>query len=414
MKRALIASTVVLAAVLAFLVFQRLTARPPPPPAAAAATEAAAPVAHAEPTHAEAGKPTEPAAGHPPAEPKPAEHPPAEPRPAEPPAAHAAAAEPPPAAPAPPAAAAPPKATPPEPRPPEPKQAAAAPRRRAAPAMPEDAAAAIFADRPAATADGGRGKVPRIPVLRRTPPGVAPAPHAASAPARPAGAPREPRRAGTPALAGPPAAPTAPAFPAAAPPPRLTGAVSGLLRDGNGGSLNGVPVVALSATGGDAFETVTDDEGFYLLSGMKAGRYLLFGALGTRRAPGLAARAVEVQEGKVARVDLREPPAGATVRVRPVGADGAPLAGQALLVAGLRGGAAAFPALLAADAIHAPEPGSRDLFRRVPPGVYSLVLLQGADAPPRVATLSVAVRGPAEQSLEVRFPADVAAGPAGR
>jgi hypothetical protein len=100
------------------------------------------------------------------------------------------------------------------------------------------------------------------------------------------------------------------------------------------------------------------------------------------------------------------------VRVRPLGPDGRPLPGQALLLAIAPPSPATFMAMLRSDAVFLPEPGDQRLLRRVPAGVYTLVLLQ-ADATLRVARQPVAVRGDGEQLLEVRFPADAAGAPGG-
>jgi hypothetical protein len=174
----------------------------------------------------------------------------------------------------------------------------------------------------------------------------------------------------------------------------------------------GTSILALSAGGDDAFETVTDDDGFYLLAGMKAGRYLLFTGLLAKQAPSLPARSVEVPDGRVLRVDLREPSGGATVRVHALRADGKAAPGQVLLVAGPVASPATLGALLASDAIFLPDAGPENVLRRVPAGVYTLVVLQGAGSPPRVGKQPVAVRGSGEQRLELRLPADVAALPA--
>ena len=53
------------------------------------------------------------------------------------------------------------------------------------------------------------------------------------------------------------------------------------------------------------------------------------------------------------------------------------------------------------------ETSQRSMLTRVPAGVYTLVLLQEAGAPPRVARQRVLVRGEGEQQIELRLPADV-------
>lgn len=423
MKRALIASTVVLTAVLAFLLYQRFTATPlAPPPAAHPAPQAAAPAtppapaapapaagtvapAHAEAQGAEAAAPGEPAKG-PAASPTEAGATPAAAAPGTPAArATATLAEPP----SPPAAGRPAVA---------PLEARPAAPRRAGPTAPDEAAAAaIFSDRPPIDPASARSRTPRIPVLRKPGAGVAPPSYVTAAAAARTTAPRAAATAhpasahaasGTRPAAGAPLGP-APAAPAtaAAPAPRLPGAVSGTLRDAGGATVAGVSVLAVSAAGDDAFETVTDDDGFYLLAAMPPGRYLLFTGLGQPGAPALPARAVEVRNGRVARVELRPPSGGATVRVRPLEGDGRPAPGQALLVAGPVPSPAPLQALLGSDAIFLPEAGG-GVLRHVPAGVYTLVLLQGAGRGARIARQPVVVRGSGDQSLEVRLADDAA------
>jgi hypothetical protein len=199
-----------------------------------------------------------------------------------------------------------------------------------------------------------------------------------------------------------------------APPPlagasRLSGAIAGTLASDSGAPFVNATVVAIAADGKDAGETTSDDEGFFLLPGLDAGRYMLFPGLGSPVGSWLPARAVSVASGAVTRVKLRQFTSGATIRVRPVGADGQPLAAQAVLVSGAATSPATVESLLSADAILLPEQGERTVLRRVPAGVYSVVILQGADVPPQVAKQQVTVREEAEQAVDVRLPAGIAA-----
>jgi hypothetical protein len=182
----------------------------------------------------------------------------------------------------------------------------------------------------------------------------------------------------------------------------LPGAVSGTLRNAAGTKVAGASILAMAAAGEDAFETITDDDGVYLLAGMKPGRYLVFTGLGSVGAPALPARAVEVQDGQVARFDLQEPRAGATVRVRPLRPDGRPAVGQVLLVAGQVRRPATLSSLFASDAIYLPEPGGQGVLRHVPPGAYTVVLVQGSASEPQVSRAPVTVRSDGDQVLEVR------------
>jgi hypothetical protein len=189
--------------------------------------------------------------------------------------------------------------------------------------------------------------------------------------------------------------------------------VTGTLRDSAGAPVQGAAVLALASGADDAFETITDDDGFYLLAAMTPGRYLLFAGLGGRTSGRIPARSIEVAHDAVQRVELREASGGGTVRVRALRADGSPAPGQALLVSSPTATPATLLGLLSSDAIFLPEPGTPTLLRRVPAGVYTLVILQGGETPPRVVRRPVTVRGDGEQLLEVRLPADLAsaAGP---
>ena len=395
MKRALIATSAVLAIVLGGLVWWKFFAHHPPSPAAlpaGAGASQAAPEQHeqrADAPPAGAAAAAEGAPGG--AKDHPAESAPAEPAPAE-------------------AAAAPPAEPPAPAAPRKEKPAKAAKRKRPSErALPDDAtAAAIFADRPAGpeAGDGPRGKTPRLPVLR-TMPAAPTGSTAASASGAAAAVPRTgPRTKGP----GAPAASQGPrlASPGPGPSPapavsRLSGAVSGSVLDGAGAPVTGSPVLALSAAGDDAFESVTDDDGFFLLAGMRPGRYLLFVGLGSDGPAARPARAIDVPAGQVTRLVLEEPAAGATVRVRALAANGAPLKGQAVLVSGRVASPPSVAGLLGCDAMYLPEPGRPDLLRHVPAGVYTLVLMQGGSTAPVVARQPVTVRGGGDQQVEVRF-----------
>jgi len=188
--------------------------------------------------------------------------------------------------------------------------------------------------------------------------------------------------------------------------PHLSGAVSGAVRDAWGRAIAGATVLAVSADGEDASETITDDDGFYLVAGLKPGRYAVFSGLGTPVASRVAGRGVDVSSGTVARLDLLEPGVGTTVRVTPRDAGGRPTNAQAILVAGAPSAAGAVGSLLASEAIYLPELGtSRTVLLRVPPGVYTLVLLQGRDMPVRAARDPVRIAGEREVDVSVEVAA---------
>jgi len=81
-----------------------------------------------------------------------------------------------------------------------------------------------------------------------------------------------------------------------------------------------------------------------------------------------------------------------------------------VLVRGRVASPASLAALLAGEAIFLPESGSgASVLRRVPAGVYTLVILQGENAPPRVVREQVTVQGQGEIQVDVRVPGDLAA-----
>jgi hypothetical protein len=189
----------------------------------------------------------------------------------------------------------------------------------------------------------------------------------------------------------------------------LTGGVAGTLRDNKGAPIAGATVMALSADGTDAFETFSGDDGFFLMSAMKAGRYVLFPGLGTPLGARIGALNVEVVPGQVRRYDLVEPMAGSTVRVRPLGADGRPARAQVVLVKGAVPAPASLSSILANEAIYLPEQGGANVLRRVPAGIYTMVVLQDRNTPPRVVREPVKVHGQGEVQVDVRVPNDLAA-----
>jgi len=293
----------------------------------------------------------------------------------------------------------------------------AEPAKPAEPARPVESARPALAPKPVEQAGPAVAAKPveqARPAVAAKPAAPAPAPvkvaAPAPAPARPAKAvAAEPAAAVAAAVAAPISAPV-PADPPANLRTDLTGGVAGTLLDGKGAPIAGANVVAVSADGKDAFETITGDEGFYLMSAMKPGRYVLFPGLGTPVASRIGAPNVEVVHGQVRRYDLVEPRAGATVRVRPLRADGLPASAQVVLVRGRVTTPASLPALLAGEAIFIPEVGAgASVLRRVPAGVYTLVILQGEDVPPRVVREQVTIRGDGEQQVDVRVPGDLVA-----
>ncbi|HEY6099048.1 MAG TPA: carboxypeptidase-like regulatory domain-containing protein, partial [Anaeromyxobacter sp.] len=198
---------------------------------------------------------------------------------------------------------------------------------------------------------------PASPPTRAPARSIAPAPRAAAAPPVLPPARRAPVAASPSVPASPPPpAETARPAPAAPPPapietPRertaLTGAVCGVLLDAHGEGIAGATMLAVSSDGVDAAETMTGDDGFFLLAGLRPGRYAIFSGLGTPIAARVASRGADVAPSAVTRVDLSEPGSGATVRVTPRDARGRPAAAQAVLLAGPPRQAGTFGSLLA-------------------------------------------------------------------
>jgi hypothetical protein len=311
-----------------------------------------------------------------------------------------------------------PREAPPPAPPPAPIAAAPAP----APPSPEPAKA----PEPAPAPEPAQAAAPAAP--------PAPAPTAEPAPSTPKVAKKAVRRAKRTAAAvaratarPPKVAPAAPAptlepaAPPAAPPrvspaitPELDGlpsAIAGILLDAGGAPVRGATVLAVSAAGTDAGETVTDDDGFFLLAALAPGRYAIFPGLGTPWAARLGARSVTVGGGEVGRVAIREPAEGARVRVNALGPDGRAAPAQAVLVAGAPGDGQGVGSVLASETIWIPElDDPRVVLPRVPPGVYTVVLFQGEDQPLRAAAEPLRVDGAGELAVEVRFGADVPRG----
>jgi hypothetical protein len=116
-------------------------------------------------------------------------------------------------------------------------------------------------------------------------------------------------------------------------------------------------------------------------------------------------RGTDVGPGAVTRLDLAEVARGTTVRVRPRDPSGRRAAAQAVLIAGPPRESGTFGSLLASEAIILPDPASdRTVLPRVPPGVYTLLLIQGVGEPVRAARDPVQVTafgGELEVDVEV-------------
>lgn len=176
-------------------------------------------------------------------------------------------------------------------------------------------------------------------------------------------------------------------------PAELTGAISGRLVDERGLPMGAISVLAIATDGGDGQETLSDDDGAFLVPGLRPGRYVVFAGLGSALASRLGARGVDVAAARVASVELREQPRGGTVRVSAVHPDGRPASGEAILLSGAPGSRGTYGPLLGHDLIWFPGLGSeRMVLDKVPPGTYTLVLLlDGARATARAAQEAVVV-----------------------
>jgi hypothetical protein len=184
----------------------------------------------------------------------------------------------------------------------------------------------------------------------------------------------------------------------------LSGAISGAVLDAAGAPLAGATILALAPDGSDGTETFTDDDGEFLLPGLRPGPYAVFTGLGTQLAARVGGRAVSVGSARVTRVELREPADAAPVRVAAVDAAGRAVEGETLLLAGHPGDHGAFRSVLASAAIYLPELGGRRSDLRVPPGTYTVVVLQGAGMPARAARDPIHVTGPLSVSVQLGDP----------
>ena len=191
-----------------------------------------------------------------------------------------------------------------------------------------------------------------------------------------------------------------------------SGAIAGILIDARGQPFALTTVVAVAASGDDAAETLTADDGSFLLPGLRPGRYAVFPGLGTELPTRLGARGVTVKPTTVSRVAFAEPRPGGTVRVASLDGAGRPTAAQAVLIADTSRDAGGYGSLLAADAVYLPElGGSRTVLRNVPPGSYRVVLLRTTDEPAVAAPEPVRVTGGSELGVTVRIGAAAAIPP---
>lgn len=172
-----------------------------------------------------------------------------------------------------------------------------------------------------------------------------------------------------------------------------SGAIAGAVLDARGAPIAGATILALAPDATDGTETFTDDEGEFVLPGLSPGRYAVFAGLGTPLAPRLGSRGVQVRSTAVTRLDLREPTDAAQVRVVATDAAGRPVDGEAILVRGLPPDAGDLGSVLASDAIFLPERRDGGSRLRVPPGTYTVVVLQHAGAPARTAREPIQVTG---------------------
>jgi hypothetical protein len=189
-----------------------------------------------------------------------------------------------------------------------------------------------------------------------------------------------------------------------------SGAIAGILLDARGAPLAMVPVLAVAANGADAGETLSGDDGAFLIAGLRPGRYAVFPALGTPVAARLGGRGATVKSTHVTRLSFAEPRPGSTVRVTSLDAEGRQTEAQAILMAEppLEGGQ--YGSLLAADALHVPEPGAnRTVLRHVPPGTYRVVLLRGVHDPAVATPVAVQVAKGGDIDITVRVGAPPAA-----
>ena len=288
--------------------------------------------------------------------------------------------------------------------PPAARATAPAPPGTAAPkAAGKSAPAAPASAKPAGKAAPAAGTSAAKPVGKKAPARAGAAATATAAAAKPSSAAAS-SAGGKPAAEAAGAPIPAPA-PAARRVPGLPGALSGFVRDAQGRPIPGATVLAVASDGGDASETFTDDEGFFLQPALRPGRYAVFAGLATALSGRIGGRGVEVAPLVVSRLDLLEPASGAIVRVRAIGENGTVMPAQAVLVT--PSGAP----VLGGDAIWMPGGGAAlDVVPRVPPGVYTVILLRNGSTPPRASREPVSVTGDlSEVQVDVPLATAVAA-----
>jgi hypothetical protein len=190
-----------------------------------------------------------------------------------------------------------------------------------------------------------------------------------------------------------------------------SGAIAGAVLDARGAPIAGATILALAPDATDGTETFTDDDGEFVLPGLSPGRYAVFTGLGTPLAPRLGGRGVKVRSTAVTRLELREPSDAAQVRVVATDAAGRPIDGEAILVRGLPPDAGDLGSVLASEVIYLPERRDGGSRLRVPPGTYTVVVLQHAGAPARTARAPIQVTGaPLDVKVEVSDPPGVKLG----
>lgn len=280
-------------------------------------------------------------------------------------------------------------------------------------------AQAATTEPPGPSAAGDAAPTPASPGAPAPAPRAPPAAPPGRAPARPAAPPTvevPAQHAGvtSPALGPEDGTVSSAASPGATPPSQApealvrSGAIAGAVLDAQGTPIAGATILAVAPDATDGTETFTDDDGEFVLPGLRPGRYAVFTGLGTPLAPRLGSRGVKVSSTAVTRVEVREPQDAARVHVVALDAGGHAVEGQALLVQGLSAedGAAeegaALGAVLASDAIFVPERHDSGSSLRVPPGTYTVVVLQRAGVPARIAREPLRVTGaPLDVTVQV-------------
>lgn len=184
--------------------------------------------------------------------------------------------------------------------------------------------------------------------------------------------------------------------------PGLSGAIAGSVVDAGGAPIAGATILAVAPDGSDGTETFADDDGEFVLPGLRPGRYAIFAGLGTPLGARLGGRSVRVGSAKVTRVQLREPVDAAPVRVAAVDGAGQPVFGEAILIASRPAEHGTFGSVLASDAIWFPEARGTRSSLRVPPGTYTVVMLQGLGTAARAARDPIEVTGaPLDVSVQL-------------